>query len=240
MNKVFGFGERVAGYGQPVLNEREVRAAAGIMFLFAMIAFMNAWLAGDFQPTRLFVIAFLIDFSLRIIVNPRFSPSMILGRIMVRRQAPEWAGAPQKRFAWSIGLALALAMLYLVVIERVIGPLNLVICAICLTLLFFESAFGICLACIVYNAFHRERARDCPGGVCAADRKPVRIGLAPLAVLVLFAVAIGLTANRLPTDAPGAGPAASVADSQESRCQVPEWAIAIGHEEMWKLHNNCQ
>jgi hypothetical protein len=240
MGKIFTFGERVAGYGQPVLNEREVRAAAGILFLFAMIAFMNAWLAGNFQPTRLFVIAFLIDFILRIFVNPRLAPSMIVGRLLVRHQAPEWAGAPQKRFAWSIGLALALAMLYLVVIERVIGPLNLVICAICLTLLLFESAFGICLACIVYNAFHRERARDCPGGVCTVDRKPIEIGLAPLTVLALFAVVIGLAARALPTEAPGAGSAAPVVNSPDARCQVPEWAIAIGHEAMWKLHNNCQ
>jgi hypothetical protein len=44
----------------------------------------------------------------------------------------------------------------------------------------------------------------------------------------------------LPADVPGAGHAASAVDSQDARCQVPEWAIAIGHEEMWKLHNNCQ
>lgn len=240
MDKVFSFGEQVAGYQRPVLNEREVRAAAGIMFLFAMISFMNAWLAGNFQPTRVFVIAFLIDFSLRIFVNPRLAPSMILGRIMVRRQAPEWVGAPQKRFAWSIGLALALGMLYLVVIERVIGPINLVICAICLTLLFFESVFGICLACIVYNAFHRERAQDCPGGVCDAGRQVLPIGVAPLGMLVLFAVAIGTAARTLPRDMLGEVPAPFSAGPQESRCQVPEWAIAIGHEAMWKLHNNCQ
>lgn len=22
-------------------------------------------------------------------------------------------------------------------------------------------------------------------------------------------------------------------------CQAPKWAIAIGHEQMWKLHNGC-
>jgi len=22
-------------------------------------------------------------------------------------------------------------------------------------------------------------------------------------------------------------------------CKAPKWAIAIGHEEMWKLHNGC-
>jgi hypothetical protein len=24
-----------------------------------------------------------------------------------------------------------------------------------------------------------------------------------------------------------------------TKCQAPKWAIAIGHEEMWKLHNGC-
>ena len=37
-------------------------------------------------------------------------------------------------------------MLFLVVINNVIGPINLIICSTCL-LLFFEAAFGICLAC---------------------------------------------------------------------------------------------
>ena len=42
-------------YGVPVLNERAVRAAAGILFFFAMVSFMNAWLTGNFAPTRVFV-----------------------------------------------------------------------------------------------------------------------------------------------------------------------------------------
>jgi len=231
MGKILGFGETMAGYDLPVLNEREVRAAAGIMFFGALVSFMNAWLAGNFQLIRVFVVAFLIDFTLRVLVNPRYAPSMVLGRLAVAHQAPEWVGAPQKRFAWSIGLALAAVMLYLVIIERVVGPLNLAICSLCLLLLFFETAFGVCLACIVYNAFHRERARHCPGGVCATQTR-LRIGAAPLVVLAAFATIITLVAYSLPTDAPTAA-------TVDPRCVVPDWAKAIGHEEMWKLHNNC-
>jgi hypothetical protein len=231
MGKILGFGETMAGYDLPVLNEREVRAAAGIMFFGALVSFMNAWLAGNFQLIRVFVVAFLIDFTLRVLINPRYAPSMVLGRLAVAHQAPEWVGAPQKRFAWSIGLALAAVMLYLVIIERVVGPLNLAICSLCLLLLFFETAFGVCLACIVYNAFHRERARHCPGGVCATQTR-LRIGAAPLVVLAAFATIITLVAYSLPTDAPTAA-------TVDPRCVVPDWAKAIGHEEMWKLHNNC-
>lgn len=78
MNILLSFGERLEAYSVPVLNERAVRAAAGLVFLFAIISFMNAWLIGNFQPTRAFVIAFLTDFTIRIFGNPRYAPSLIL------------------------------------------------------------------------------------------------------------------------------------------------------------------
>ena len=33
----------------------------------------------------------------------------------------------------------------------------------------------------------------------------------------------------------------SAAESTKTseECQAPKWAIAIGHEQMWKLHNGC-
>jgi hypothetical protein len=79
-----GFGEHVAGYEMPVLNEREVRAAAGILFLFAFMTFASAWFVGNFRPTKIFVIAFLIDFTIRLFVNPSCAPSMIAARFAVR------------------------------------------------------------------------------------------------------------------------------------------------------------
>ena len=125
MSSVFQFGEQIEGYDVRVLNERAVRAGAGMVFLLAIVAFMNAWLTGNFQPTRVFVVAFLIDFTIRIFINPRYAPSLIVGQWMVRQQQAEYVGAPQKRFAWAIGFVLALAMLYLVVLNNVIGPINL-------------------------------------------------------------------------------------------------------------------
>lgn len=248
MNAVFGFGERVAGYEVTVLNEREVRAAAGILFFLAMIAFMNAWLAGDFAPTRIFVIAFLIDFGLRVLVNPRYAPSLVLGRFMVRKMTPELVGAKQKRFAWGVGLILAAAMLWLVVIERVIGPINLLICATCLMLMFFESAFGICVACKLYNLFHREPAAHCPGGVCEAPvRHDIqRISPAQLAVLAVFALVMTGVARHFLTEAsaPALAPLAAEAESSpqatSEECTPPDWAVKMGHAEKWKLHHNCR
>ena len=168
----FQFGESLDGYSVPVLNERAVRAAAGILFFFAMVSFMHAMLLGNFQPTRVFVVAFLIDFTLRIFVNPKYSPSLILGQWMVRYQEPEYVGAPQKRFAWAIGFSLALLMLYLIVIKGVIGPVNMLVCGTCLLLLFFESSFGICIGCKLYDLFSKNKVELCPGNVCSYNPAP--------------------------------------------------------------------
>lgn len=247
---LFRFGEQVPGYPVPVLNERAVRAAAGIVFFFAIVAFMNAWLIGNFQPTRVFVVAFLIDFTLRIFVNPKFAPSLTLGQWTVRKQQPEWVGAPQKRFAWAIGFVLAVVMLYLVVIEHVIGPINLIVCAACLVLLFFETAFGICLGCKVYNAFHKDQAQLCPGGVC--EFVPARGAGGTWrqgAVVLAFAGSVAAWTVHVAGNDPYARPqpettvssAAPAVDAAEAeRCKVPDFAKAMGHEEKWKLHNNCK
>jgi len=162
----FRFGEVVDGYQVPVLNEREARAAAGILFVLAMIAFMHAWLLRDFFYLQIVITLFLIDFFVRVVINPLFAPSLILGRIMTLRQKVEYTGAPQKRFAWAIGLFLAVTMFFLVVVQGYIGPVNLLICLMCLVFLFFETAFGICIGCWMYNRINKEKAQLCPGGAC--------------------------------------------------------------------------
>jgi Domain of unknown function (DUF4395) len=246
MASLFTFGDRIDAYAAPVLNERTVRAAAGIVFFFAIVAFMNAWLTGNFHPTRVFVVAFLIDFTIRIFVNPRYAPSLILGQWFVRKQQPDYVGAPQKRFAWAIGFALALTMLYLVVINKLIGPVNLIVCAACLVLLFFESAFGICIGCKVYNLFHKEQAQLCPGSVCeVSPASGSGVDWAQGTVLVAFAGLVGATAfwvgglGPQATASATAAPQTPIDPAEAERCKVPDFAKAIGHEDKWKLHNNC-
>ena len=159
MADLFKFGEEHPAYLVRVLNEREARGAAGIMFLFALIAFMQAWFKGDFAPTKLTIVAFFMDFFIRVLVNPRYAPTLIMARWMVNNQTPEYVGAPQKRFAWAIGLGLATLMMYLVVLHDVRGPINMVTCLLCLVLLFFETAFGICIGCKLYNLFNKGSPR---------------------------------------------------------------------------------
>jgi hypothetical protein len=219
------------------------------LFFIATVAFMIAWLTGDFAPTRIIVIGFFIDFSIRVLVNPKFAPSLVLGRFAVRNQKPEYVGAPQKRFAWATGLSLATIMMYLVVLQDVRGPINLLICAICLLLLFFETAFGICIGCAIYNLFNREKAQLCPGEVCEVHvRQDIQtVGLVQVAVVLVFLGAMTTAANVVGGKSELTQPrAAAVATGQPGgneeaeRCKVPAFAIAIGHVEKWKLHNNCR
>ncbi|MDP3699727.1 MAG: DUF4395 domain-containing protein [Hylemonella sp.] len=249
MTTLFQFGEHHPDYPVRVINEREARAGAGILFFLALIAFMNAWLSGDFAPTKLVVVGFFADFFIRVLINPRYSPSLVLGRIAVRNQIPEYVGAPQKRFAWAIGLALATLMLYLVVFNNIKGPINMLTCSLCLLLLFFETAFGICIGCKLYTLFNRERAQLCPGGVCEVkDRQPIQfVSGAQYAAVGVFLVGLSIAATLIP-QAPAAS-AAAAADgtpaqprsaAEEERCRVPEFAKKIGHEEKWKLHNGCK
>jgi len=137
MSKVIKFGEDVNGYEIPVLNEREIRAAAGIFFVFAFVSVLLAILNKNFIVLKYFILAFLVDFIIRVFINPRFSPTLIIGRLIVRRQVPEYVGAAQKKFAWVIGLILVLIMLILVVFVNSYSPVTGLICLICLIFLFF-------------------------------------------------------------------------------------------------------
>ena len=56
MNKTIQFGENVTGFQVPVLNEREIRAAAGIMFFFAFLSLMLILFKNDFTLAK-FVIS---------------------------------------------------------------------------------------------------------------------------------------------------------------------------------------
>ncbi len=248
MSKIFQFGETIPGYDVPVLNEREVRAAAGILFLFAFMTFASAWFVGNFRPTKIFVIAFLIDFTIRLFLNPRWSPSMIAARFAVRGQTPEWVGAPQKRFAWAIGWALAIAMLWLIVINNVIGPINMLICSACLLLMFFECAFGICIGCKLYNLLTRQRAQHCAGGSCEVfvPHPSQKVGAGGTAVVAAFVAAIGIVSSQFFPAAEAlasrpvmAHPYVAPPTADADRCKPPAFAVAMGHEEKWKLHNNC-
>lgn len=237
MRALLGFGETLPGFGVPVLNEREARAAAGILFAVSLIAFMNAFLVGNFAPIRVVSVLFFVDFFIRVLISPKYAPSLVLGRLMVRNQTPEFVGAPQKHFAWGLGLALASVMVVLVAGFDVRGPLNMLICVTCLTLLFFETAFGICIGCILYRVVLRRETELCPGGACEVKIKhPIQLTSVGQFAALGFAALVVMGAGSVIGSKHYSAPFASQASE---RCKVPQFAIAIGHEELWKRHNKC-
>ncbi|MEO6328079.1 MAG: DUF4395 domain-containing protein [Ginsengibacter sp.] len=169
--KIIKFGEDVEGYKISVLNEREIRASAGILFLFMFISLMLILFKENFLLIKYVIIIFLSDLLIRVFINPKFSPTLIIGRLIVSRQVPEYVGAAQKKFAWKIGIALAGLMFILLAVVNSYSIFTGVTCLVCLAFLFFESAFGICLGCLVYGWFYREKAESCAGKVCGETKK---------------------------------------------------------------------
>jgi hypothetical protein len=180
------FGETVAGYDIPVLNEREIRGAAGILFLFMIISFMTIMFKADFLMIKYFITVFMLDMGIRVFVNPKYSPSLIIARFMVRNQTPQYVGAAQKKFAWYIGLTLSTAMFIHMIVFNAYGIINGLSCLICMILMFFEVAFGICIGCKIYGLFNKGKVQYCPGEVCELkDRHEIQ-KTTPTQLLVLL------------------------------------------------------
>jgi hypothetical protein len=197
MNGIVSFGEKVEGYPIPVLNEREIRAAAGLLFVLMFAAIEAAVLKGSFVLLKYAIAIFLPDMLIRVFVSPRWSPTLILGRLFVRNQVPEYVGARQKRFAWIIGASLGTVMFVLVNVLNTYSPISGIICLLCLVFLFAETAFGICIGCKLYPLVTRRKPELCPGEVCEVkDRQPIqRVSGAQLGIvlgLVAYVVVVAL------------------------------------------------
>ena len=186
-NKILKFGEDVPGFDIPVLNEREIRAAAGLLFLIMFLSILLAILKGNFLVIKYGITAFLTDMIIRVFINPRFSPFLIAGRLIVRNQVPEYVGAKQKKFAWIIGLVLSATIFTLVVVMNSYSPISGIICLICLVFLFFETAFGICLGCKFYKIFYKEKAHYCPGEICEVKSKHEIQKTSAIKIFIVFA-----------------------------------------------------
>lgn len=198
MSKLIRFGEHVPGYDIPVLNEREIRAAAGLLFVSTLTSFLLIITTDNFTPVKYVLTIFFLDFLIRVLVSPRYAPTLILARLIVRSQTPEYVGARQKHFAWSVGLILSAVMFVFLVIVNAYSLITGITCLICLLFMFFESAFGICVACKFYSAVFRKKAQYCPGEVCdVRSRQPIqKTSWTQFVIVLVVAAAITLFANR--------------------------------------------
>jgi hypothetical protein len=173
------FGERIEGIDVPVFNEREVRAAAGILFLVGIVGYVTALTTGNFGPIRGFAILFLFDMMIRLFISPRLSPTMALSRLIIRRQRPEWVGAKQKQLAWGLGMGVALTACLMMGWLALPAIYTLILCGLCMGLLFLETAFGICIGCELSRAISKEKPELCPGDTCSynpKDRRTAHLG----------------------------------------------------------------
>lgn len=197
------YGEKVPGYDVTVINEREARAAAGILFGLGMIIVFVGIGFGHIIAARIYLGFLFLDLSARLI-SPKYSPSMLLGKFVVRNQKPEYVGGLQKRFAWTLGWFISLPMLYWFVLHWDITFYKVLICVLCLILVFLEASFGICVGCLMYKAMIKDDPQHCPGGSCEIRvKEPIQM-FNPLqkfiAIITVIALLSGVYAFFVKTE----------------------------------------
>ena len=169
------YGETVPGYDIPVINEKEARAAAGILTMLGTIVIFLGIGFNHIIVAKVYLAFLWFDFVARVF-NPRYSPSLLLGKFIVRNQKPEYVGAIQKRFAWMLGWFISFPMVYWFVLNWDITFYKVLVCVLCITLMFFESAFAICIGCILYKYITKEDPKHCPGGACEITiKEPIQM-----------------------------------------------------------------
>ena len=158
------------------VNEHQAKAAAGITMALGAIAFVYANFDKLFWPIRTVSAFFFVDFLIRVTAGLERSPSGIVAGWMTRRHAPRWVSAKPKRFAWTLGLPMALAMA-VITNSGIHGTLPRSICLICLTLMWMEAVLGLCLGCEIYGLMVRRgwRAPDDAFEVCASGACDLRV-----------------------------------------------------------------
>lgn len=159
-------GQWVDGIDVPVVNERAVRAAAGLLFLAGFTAWLVGVITGDLGPMRAFGILFAVEMQARLLAGTRFSPVLALGTLLTRPQRPEWVDARSKQLAWGLGLGMALAGCLALGWLGLPAVIAQSLCGLCLALLFAEAALGYCVGCELARRFAREKPTLCAGDTC--------------------------------------------------------------------------
>jgi hypothetical protein len=156
----------------PVVNERAVRATAGIVMALAAIAIAIAYFDQNYAPVRIISVVVAADLALRQVAGlTPLSPIGTLGTFLVRNQRPEWVGVTQKRFAWA--LAFGMALLIAILTNAGVHGLGVQLIGFALIgLLWLESVVGFCAGCFIYarlikaDLVHPEDAPACGGNSC--------------------------------------------------------------------------
>ena len=183
-NALWVYGDVIHGTdvdGKPlqagVFEEGQVRAAAGLTLALGAMAFGYAYFGHVYAPIQIVTTVFFIEFLIRVTLGISYSPIGMIAHVMTRRQTPQLVSAKPKRFAWTLGLIMSLAMM-IITNSGIRGVLPMTICLICLTLMWLEAVIGLCLGCEIHRFLVRqgwaERDEDyeiCANGACVVEAR---------------------------------------------------------------------
>lgn len=244
MSKIFQFGQKISQYDFKVINERDARASAGIMFLLGIITLFSFFMTRNLFWANLFTITFILEFFIRVFINPIYAPYMVLGSLIVSNQEPDWVEAKPKKFAWILGVILGAIMSYFILFD-ILTPARLLTCLLCLFLLYFESVFGICFGCMVYKKFN-VKLNKCPGGVCetpqARKSNKSKYLLMLFFIILFYGIFYSLKTYKYNNTTHSTIFQERIRDDINTNkdCTPPQWAINIGHKDMWLEHHGCK
>ena len=156
------FGQRISGrtpdaaeLHAAVVDENQVRAAAGVTMVLGAVAFSFAYFNHQYILLQIVSTLFFVEFLARLTVGLRFSPVGVIARAMTLGRVPDLVSAKPKRFAWTLGGGMAFSMM-IITNSGIRGMLPRTICAICLTLMWMESVLGLCLGCKIHAMLVRR------------------------------------------------------------------------------------
>lgn len=170
----FRFESNTAGNSRAFINERAVRARAGLLFLIPVILLFiridhgnhDQWIVDkithaiverEYNHTFAHVLIFFVIYEMLVamfIKTSHLSITSQLGVLFTYRQTPIYQTMQPKIFAWTIGLVLAVLCqisLYYTVMQSV----AFYFLAACLLFMWLESACGICVGCKIFGILSR-------------------------------------------------------------------------------------
>jgi hypothetical protein len=69
-------------------------------------------------------------------------------------------------FAWWLGYGMGITACLATGLLQAPLWVTLALCGVCLSFLFLETAFGICVGCALQRVFSKEQPQYCPGDTC--------------------------------------------------------------------------
>ena len=127
-----------------------MRAAAGVTMVLGAVAFSYAYFTRQYIPLQVVATLFFLEFLTRVVDRTPLQPDRPARTSDDVQPATGVGVGKPKRFAWTLGLAMTFAMT-IITNTGIRGTLPRTICVICLTLMWMESALGLCLGCQIYG-----------------------------------------------------------------------------------------